>query len=73
MAEAKVAAAITSSSRMLGMPISRIEVNIMLRRAMDLKWLKEALEPKERRMTTKAVISTRYRIRCGTSPILGRS
>ena len=71
--EAKAEADITNSSRMLGTRINRIEVSIMLRRAMDLKWLKEELELKERRMTTKAVISIRYQIRYDTSQILGRS
>ena len=72
--EAKAEEDITNSSRMLGTRINRIEVSIMLRRAMDLKWLKEELELKERRMTTKAVIiSIRYQIRYGTSLIPGRS
>jgi hypothetical protein len=68
------AAAITSSSKT---PATRInnktEVNTTLLRAMDLKRPKEAPEPKERRMTTKAVISIRYQIRYVTSQILGRS
>jgi hypothetical protein len=67
------AAAITSSSQMLVMLINRIEVNNTPLRAMDLRWPRVELDQKERRMTTKAVISIRYQIRSGISPILGRS
>ena len=68
------AAAITSSSKTPDTRINnKTEVNTTLLRAMDLKRRKEALEPKERRMTTKAVISIRYQIRYDTSQILGRS
>ena len=62
---------ITSSRRILDTIANRIEGNNMLLKGMDLRWLKEELEQREQRMTTKAVI--RYPIRSATSRILGRS